>query len=320
MTCPPAPLLRLVALHKRYGAAVAVAGVDLEVAPGEIVGLLGPNGAGKTTVLECLLGLRPADTGEITLDGCDLRTRPSAARRRVGAQIQPAALQDKITPREALTFFASFHREPADTGELLDRFGLAEKADARFDTLSAGQRQRLSVALAFVNRPTLLVLDEPTTGLDPQTRRALHAILVAHRTGGGAVLLSTHDLDEAQRLCDRVAILHRGRLVALGSPDELLAHTRATTRLEFRTAQPLANAALAELQAGQLAPPQPPVNASTGYRLRTTEPTRAIAALTQVVQATGNELLELQLRPPTLEDAFVALTGEGWDGDREAAP
>lgn len=320
MTVPPHPLLRLVALHKRYGAAVAVAGLDLEVAPGEIVGLLGPNGAGKTTVLECLLGLRPADTGEILLDGSDVRTHPAEARRRVGAQIQPAALQDKITPREALTFFAAFHHTPADTGELLLRFGLTEKADAQFDTLSAGQRQRLSVALAFVNRPALLILDEPTTGLDPQTRRALHAILVAHRAAGGAVLLSTHDLDEAQRLCDRVAILHRGRLVAAGSPDQLLARTGAATRLEFRTARPLPANLLVELQAAGREPGQPPTDASAAYLLRTTEPTRAIAALTQVMQSTGNELRELQLRPPTLEDAFVALTGEGWDVDREVAP
>lgn len=300
------PLVRLRALVKRYGATAAVDGLSLEVAPGEILGLLGPNGAGKTTTLECLLGLRRPDSGEILLDGRDVLADPVAARRRIGAQIQPGALQDKITPREALAFFASFHVEPADTTELLHRFGLGEKADARFDTLSDGQRQRLSVALAFVNRPALLVLDEPTTGLDPLTRRALHRILVDHRTAGGAVLLSTHDLDEAQRLCDRVAILHRGRLVATAAPEELLNRSGAATSIEFRTARALA---CAEAAAG----------ADGAYQhLRTTEPARTVAALTARIAADGNELLELRVRPPTLEDAFVALTGEGWDREPEA--
>ncbi len=229
---PAPPLLAsLRTLTKRYGATLAVDGASLAVAPGEIVGLLGQNGAGKTTLLECLLGLRTADAGEVTLAGLDLRMQPRAALRVVGAQLQPSALQDKITPREALRFHAALHGVAADVAALLARFGLAEKADARFDTLSTGQRQRLALALALVHRPALLVLDEPTTGLDPQTRRALHQILRDHRAGGGGVLLSTHDLAEAERLCDRVAILHRGRIVADAAPAALLARAGAGTRL-----------------------------------------------------------------------------------------
>ncbi len=302
------PLVRIRALVKRYGVAPAVDGLSLEVGPGEIVGLLGPNGAGKTTTLECLLGLRRPDSGEIALDGHDVLTQPAAARRRIGAQIQPAALQDKITPREALAFCAAFYESPAAIAELLARFGLTEKADARFDTLSSGQRQRLSVALAFVNRPALLVLDEPTTGLDPQTRRALHQILRDHRAAGGAVLLSTHDLDEAQRLCDRVAILHRGRLVADASPEELLTRSGAATRIEFRTARPFAFAGATSDADG------------VRHQLRSTKAASTVSAVTAAIEAGNNELVELRLSPPSLEDAFVALTGEGWDGQAEVAP
>lgn len=318
MTVPP-PLAEIHALVKRYGAQPAVEGVDLAVAPGEIVGLLGRNGAGKTTILECLLGLRAPDAGNLRLAGIDVRTAPAAARTRVGAQVQPAELQPKITPREALTFFAAFYRDAADVGELLTRFGLVEKAGARFDTLSAGQRQRLALALAFVNRPALLVLDEPTTGLDPQTRRALHDILVAHRASGGGVLLGTHDLDEAQRLCDRVAILHRGRLVALDRPAALVARSGAATRIAFRTSRPLTATTLASLPGacGTDRPSGDPTG-SAEYALRTHEPARTVAELSRLLAADGNAPVELHLQPPALEEVFVALTGENWDHAPEA--
>jgi ABC-2 type transport system ATP-binding protein len=285
---------------------IAIDGVDVTVASGEIVGLLGPNGAGKTTVLECLLGLREPDAGEILLDGVDLRSRPRDARRRLGAQLQPSALQDKITPREALRFNAALHHVSTDLDQLLARFGLTEKADAHFDTLSAGQRQRLALALAFVHAPALLVLDEPTTGLDPQTRRALHEILRAHRASGGGILLSTHDLDEAERLCDRVAVLHRSRLVATDSPAALIARAGQATRIRFRTARPFAMAGLRSDDAG------------VRHQISTPEQTRTVATIVRGIESTGNELLELQLAPPTLEDAFVALTGESWERPTEA--
>lgn len=217
------PLVRLRALVKRYGATPAIDGLSLEVGPGEIVGLLGPNGAGKTTTLECLLGLRRPDSGEIALDGHDVLKQPAAARRRIGAQIQPAALQDKITPREALAFFASFHVEPADTTELLHRFGLGEKADARFDTLSDGQRQRLSVALAFVNRPALLVLDEPCAGLDPLARETFVAFLSRlGRRPAPALVLVTHHVEEIAPVFTHALALRRGAVAATGPLNRVL--------------------------------------------------------------------------------------------------
>ena len=172
-------------LTKRYGAVEAVRGVSFEVAAGEIFGLLGPNGAGKTTTLECILGLRRPDAGSVAIDGVDTGTQPERARQKVGAQLQAATLQDKITPHQALRLFAAFYRAPAEVGALITRFNLSAKANAPFESLSGGERQRLFLALAFVNDPRLVILDEPTAGLDPQTRRELHRIIVELRTAGG---------------------------------------------------------------------------------------------------------------------------------------
>ena len=193
-------------LWKRYGDTEAVCGVSFEVGAGQIFGLLGPNGAGKTTTLECILGLRQPDGGSIQINGLDLRTHATQAKLLVGAQLQAATLQDKITPRQALDLFGSFYPQSFASDELLGRFDLEAKADVPFATLSGGQRQRLFLALALINRPTLLVLDEPTAGLDPQARRTLRALIREMRTEGRAVLLSTHDLEEAGQLCDRIAL------------------------------------------------------------------------------------------------------------------
>jgi ABC-2 type transport system ATP-binding protein len=290
------------AVEKRFGEFQAVAGVDLAVASGEIVGLVGPNGSGKTTTIECLLGLRRPDSGDVCLDGYNPAIHPIIARRRVGAQIQPCALQEKITPREAMAFHAAFFPSPAPVAEILSRLGLMDKADARYDTLSFGQKQRLALALALVNRPALLVLDEPTAGLDPKTRDELHAILVEHRAAGGGCLLSTHDLHEAQRLCDRVVVLHRGRVAACDTPARLIAAAGLATRIVCRTAHP-------QSLSGE-------VEATDGLRhhFHTTEPARSIAAIGAAVHQAGNELTALEMIPPSLEDAFTALTGDKWDG------
>jgi ABC-2 type transport system ATP-binding protein len=210
-------------LSKHYGPVAAVRELSFEVASGEIFGLLGPNGAGKTTAIECLLGLRRPDSGAIAIDGIDAIAHPERSRQRVGAQIQSAALQEKITPRQALKLFASFYREPAGVDGLIERFALSAKADAPFDVLSGGQRQRLFLALALINDPKLVVLDEPTAGLDPRIRRELHRMIVEMRAAGKTVLLTTHYLEEAHALCDRIGILHEGRLVALDSPGALIA-------------------------------------------------------------------------------------------------
>ncbi|HET7086713.1 MAG TPA: ABC transporter ATP-binding protein [Rhizomicrobium sp.] len=210
-------------LAHRYGALEAVGGVSFEIGAGEIFGLLGPNGAGKTTTLECILGLTRPDRGGIEICGQDRRADPRAARARTGAVLQATGLQDKITPREGLELFASFHAAPLQTDTLLARFGLAEKADAAFDTLSGGQKQRLALALAFVGDPLVLLLDEPTTGLDPQMRREVQDHIRALKDNGRAVLLATHDMEEAMRLCDRIAVIAGGKIVATGAPGELTA-------------------------------------------------------------------------------------------------
>jgi ABC-2 type transport system ATP-binding protein len=208
-------------LSRRHGAVQAIEDVSFEVRAGEVFGLLGPNGAGKTTTLECILGLMQPDQGRVDICGLDARTRQ--AREKTGAVLQATGLQDKITPREALDLFAAFYPAAIASTALLERFGLAEKADAAFDSLSGGQKQRLALALAFVGDPQVLVLDEPTTGLDPQIRREVQDHISGLKADGRAVLLSTHDMDEAGRLCDRVAVIASGRIVATGAPRALIA-------------------------------------------------------------------------------------------------
>ena len=215
-------------LSRRYGAVQAIDGVSFEVGAGEVFGLLGPNGAGKTTTLECILGLVRPDRGRIEICGIDAYNAPRQAREKTGAVLQATGLQDKITPREALDLFASFYRAPLASDVLLQRFGLAEKANAAFETLSGGQKQRLVLALAFVGNPQALLLDEPTAGLDPQIRREVQGHIRAMKDDGRAILLSTHDMDEAEQLCDRIAVIARGRIVAVGTPQELMAGSGAS--------------------------------------------------------------------------------------------
>ncbi|HVT74492.1 MAG TPA: ABC transporter ATP-binding protein, partial [Lacunisphaera sp.] len=234
MPPPPSAGLSVRDLRKSYGPVAAARDVSFDVAPGEIFGLLGLNGAGKTTVLECLLGLREPDAGRVHLGEIDVRRSPHAARRQLGAQLQFASLQDRITPRQALGLFGSFFVRAIPPPDLLARFDLTGKADAPFASLSGGQRQRLFLALALVNDPAVLVLDEPTAGLDPHSRRELHALIRNLRASGRAVLLSTHYLEEAHQLCDRVGILHAGRLVATATPADLIARASTRPRLLFR--------------------------------------------------------------------------------------
>jgi ABC-2 type transport system ATP-binding protein len=233
------PVIAVHGLSHRYGGVAAVTGIDFEIAAGEIFGLLGPNGAGKTTTLESILGLIAPDEGRIEVCGIDARTDLRAARTKTGAVLQATGLQDKITPREALDLFAAFYPAPLKTDDLLARFGLMEKADAAFDTLSGGQKQRLALALAFVGNPQVLVLDEPTTGLDPQMRREVQDHIQAMKDSGRAILLATHDMDEAARLCDRVAVIVRGTIVARGAPRNLMAeHGGSLEDVILRLAKP----------------------------------------------------------------------------------
>ncbi|MCS3702437.1 ABC transporter ATP-binding protein [Salinibacter ruber] len=226
--------LALDGLRKAYGSTVAVDDLSLEVETGEIFGLIGPNGAGKTTAVECALGLRKPDEGTVRVLGMDPQ---QAARdpfyRRVGAQLQAAALPDRITVREALDLFASFYPETTDRAALLDRWGLADKRNASFGALSGGQKQRLFVALALVHDPDLVILDEISTGLDPEARRGTRDLLRAVQASGTTVILVTHFMDEAQALCDRVAMVHRGRCVALDTPEALVDRLDASYRVRF---------------------------------------------------------------------------------------
>jgi len=296
-------------LWKRYGAAEAVCGVSFEVGAGQVFGLLGPNGAGKTTTLECILGLRQPDRGSIRIDGLDIRTHATQAKRLVGAQLQAATLQDKITPRQALDLFGSFYAQSFAADELLRRFDLEAKADVPFATLSGGQRQRLFLALAVISRPTLLVLDEPTAGLDPQARRQLHMLIREMRSEGRTVLLSTHDLEEAGQLCDRIGIMDGGRIVAVAPPAELIGRSQAPARVIVRTVPPLARTVVDAL---------PEVFGATygdrGWVLETRAPNRVLADLVRRVDEAGAELIGVELHGPSLEDVFIELTGRPWSG------
>ena len=219
------PALEVTGLRKTYGKKTAVDGLSLRVAEGEVFGILGPNGAGKTTTVECAEGLRRPDGGSIRVFGIDPYRDRAAARRLVGAQLQESQLPDKITVAEAIGLYASFYPEPADTEGLIRRLGLTEKRNARYRKLSGGQKQRVSIALALVGRPRLVVFDELTTGLDPAARRESWRLVTELQGDGVTVLLVTHYADEAERLCDRVALIQAGRLTACGRPQELIAHS-----------------------------------------------------------------------------------------------
>jgi len=291
-------------LRKRYGPVEAVRGVSFEVREGEILGLLGPNGAGKTTTVECVIGLREPDAGSIDICGLDARRRPREVKQKIGAALQTTALQDKITPREALRLFGSFYDRRADPDELIDRFALVEKANSPFETLSGGQRQRLALALAFVNKPEIVFLDEPTAGLDPQSRRELHAQIVRTRSEGHAILLTTHDLEEAQQLCDRVAIIDHGRIVAAGSPRELMAQSQSSQSVSLVTSRPVERDHFLSL------PDIGEVNAE-GERVRftTSDVNRTLRELLTLAEAEGVDIVELHVEKATLEDVFLELTG-----------
>ncbi len=289
-------------LHVRYGETVAVDGVSFEVREGEIFGILGPNGAGKTTTVEAIGGLRASDAGRISVFGLDPQRDRAELRQQVGIQLQESQLPDKLRVGEALDLFAAFYREPADTGQLLDLLGLTDKRDTRFVNLSGGQRQRLSIALALVGQPRLAVLDELTTGLDPQARRDTWALIDDVRSHGVTVLLVTHFMEEAERLCDRVALFDSGRLVALDTPAGLAAGVEAEQQLRFRPSRPVDERLIRAL---------PEVSALTrrGDQLVVTGTGNLVGAVVAALAQDGIVAEQLRVDQTSLEDAFVALTG-----------
>ena len=301
--------IRCTGLVKRYADVVAVAGVDLTVETGECFGLLGPNGAGKTTTIEILEGLTVPDAGTVEVLG--LRWDDGAGRalrERLGIQLQETQLADKLTVEETVRLFRSFYRRSHTVDEVLALVELEEKRRAWVGKLSGGQKQRLAVACALVSRPELLFLDEPTTGLDPQSRRQLWDVITRFRTAGGTVLLTTHYMEEAERLCDRVAILDHGRVIALGTPGQLIATLGAEHVVEFA----LADGAGTAPDAAELAvlPGVRSVRpAADRTALTVTEVHRAVPALMALLERRGAELSMLATHHATLEDVFVSLTG-----------
>jgi ABC-2 type transport system ATP-binding protein len=294
-------------VKKRYGSVRAVDGLDLTVRRGECFGLLGPNGAGKTTTIEILEGLLPADEGDVTVLGRRWSTDGAALRARLGIQLQETQLADKLTVAETLRLFRAFYPSGPTVPELLDTVELTAKRDAWVSKLSGGQKQRLSVACALAGRPELLFLDEPTTGLDPQSRRQLWQVLERFRAGGGTILITTHYMDEAHAVCDRVGIMDQGKLIALGTPRELVASLGAEHVVEFALGDGfvMAPALLAGL------PGVRDVRQDDGqFHLSTSELHLTVPALLDLLSRRQATLSQLGTHSATLEDVFVTLTGK----------
>lgn len=291
-------------LYKSYGPVEAIRGVSFAVEEGEVFGLLGPNGAGKTSTVEILEGLREPDRGRVSVCGLNPQEAGNHFKEIIGAILQSTNLPEKLRVKEALDLFAELYARHADTGELLRRFQLEEKADAFYKDLSGGQKQRLALAMALVNDPRVVFLDEPTAGLDPQVRREIYDIIEDLRRAKKTVLITTHYIEEAERLCDRVAVVDSGRVIAQGTPRELKQKSAGKTRIEVRLARPLANGALAHIDG---------VSDSRefdgAYVLHSARPPQTIVALVKQLEAEGNELQSLEMFSPSLEDVFIELTG-----------
>jgi len=291
-------------LVKRFDDVTAVAGLDLEVRRGECFGLLGPNGAGKTTTIEILEGLTTPDAGEVELLGTNWADEPRRLRERLGISLQETQLNEKLTVEETLRLFRSFYAQGRDPDRVIADLSLEEKRKARVGKLSGGQKQRLAVACALVGDPEVLFLDEPTTGLDPQSRLELWGLVTAFRAEGGTVVLTTHYMDEAERLCDRVAIVDHGRVIALGTPAELIASLHAADVIEFAAEPELPEAELLALPgATEVHRRGPNLALSVGAL------SQAVPALLAAVDQAGAKLVNLSTHRATLEDLFVALTG-----------
>ncbi|HTV02157.1 MAG TPA: ABC transporter ATP-binding protein [Luteitalea sp.] len=298
--------LRCTGLVKRYGDVVAVNGLDLHVRTGECFGLLGPNGAGKTTTIEILEGLNSADAGDVEVLGLRWSTDAATLRQRLGIQLQETQLNDKLSVAETLRLFRSFYAQGPSVDELLARVGLESKRDAWYGKLSGGQKQRLAIACALAGDPALLFLDEPTTGLDPQSRRQLWDLLVDYKQQGRTILITTHYMDEAQVLCDRVAVVDHGKVIALGTPAELIASLGAEHVVEFA------------LKEGRVMPAVEQLNGLPGVRRASVTDGRgtlivshlhaALPALLATV-ADPDAFSLLTTHSATLEDVFVSLTG-----------
>ncbi|MBA3659727.1 MAG: ABC transporter ATP-binding protein [Gemmatimonadales bacterium] len=306
MPDPTDPVLLVRNLRKRYGAVVAVDGLDLDIHRGECFGLLGPNGAGKTTTVEICEGLTPPDSGDVTVLGRRWGRDDTVLRQRIGISLQETQFAEKLTVAETVRMFRSFYRRGPAVGEVIDLVQLGDKADARVGQLSGGQKQRLALACALVGDPELLFLDEPTTGLDPQSRRQLWELVEGFKAAGRAVLLTTHYMEEAERLCDRVAIVDHGRVIALGTPRELVASLGAEHVVEISTrgGEGMGREAFRGLEGVRSV-----AQRDGSIELQVSELHRTVPAVLAEVRRHGADLTALRTHSATLEDVFVALTG-----------
>ena len=301
------PVISVRGLRKLYGDFEAVRGVDFEVYPGEVFGLLGPNGAGKTTTVEILEGLRQRSAGEAAVLGFDPGLQPREIKDRIGVCLQATNLPDKIKVHEALSLFASFYSRSTDRNKLLDRLQLADKRNTYYSKLSGGQKQRVALALALVNDPQLVFLDEPTSGLDPQVRLEIHGLIQDLRGAQRSILLTTHYIEEAERLCDRVAIIDQGQIIEMGTPRAIQQRTLGHSRIEIQCEQPLPAGALPDFL----------VSAKHSFSddrrfliLHSEHPARSIVELVKWIDQLGAGLADIHLKHPTLEDVFIELTGK----------
>ncbi len=299
------PVLTVTDLRKSYGKFVAIDGISLSVQRGEIFGLLGPNGAGKTTTLECLEGLRRPDAGSLSILGMDPGRDARRLRNLVGVQLQLSGLPANMRVDEAMRFFCAYHGV-APRYDLLGRLGLSEKRSSQFFQLSTGQQRRLALALAVAHRPNVLILDEPTAGLDVGTRTELHALMQELRKEGTSIILATHDMAEAEKMADRVSIMLRGKIVATGSPLELTSTGQGLTRVAVRTEQSLLSRNSASFPAVQ------------GKKLEeeyviyySTDPGPTVSAVLDYVNRQGDRLVDLRVERPSLEERFLEITNEG---------
>jgi ABC-2 type transport system ATP-binding protein len=293
------PIIEVTTLNKRYGQTVAVQDVSFAVERGEIFGILGPNGAGKTTTVECISGLRRPDSGDLTVLGLPPRT--TELRRRVGVQLQESQLPEKMTVREALELYSAFYPDPADWRTLASELGLHDKLGARFGKLSGGQKQRLSIALALIGNPEIAILDELTTGLDPQARRDTWDLIESIRDRGVTVLLVTHFMEEAERLCDRLAVIDGGTVIALDTPAGLIAGVAADQRLRFRPSRTLDDRAYLDL------PEVHEVRHHGPQQLEVIGDGNVVHAVTALLAAHQIIAADLRIEQASLDDAFVQL-------------
>jgi ABC-2 type transport system ATP-binding protein len=301
------PVISVQDLHKSYGDFEAVRGIDLDVQTGEVFGLLGPNGAGKTTTVEILEGLRPRTKGNVSVLGFDPAVQTNQVKNRIGVCLQATNLPDKMKVHEALELFDSFYDRHTDLDRLLQRLQLWDKKDAQYKSLSGGQKQRVALALALVNDPSLLFLDEPTTGLDPQVRHEIHGIIQELKENRRSILITTHYIEEAERLCDRVAIIDAGKIIDLGTPRDIQQRVLGQTLVEVTANKAIPVDMLPEKLRDEKYATR---DDARTLSMQTDSPAATIVELVKWIDQHGLRLVDIHMKRPTLEDVFIELTGK----------